>query len=237
MERQVRDRAAYEKVSAALRRQRTGATVADIVAKTALPLSTVRELVPVAADEFSARLEVTESGEIRYSFPRGFVSKYRGFRAGLRKALGAFKKGFKVAATGIFKGWIMVMLVGYFLLFMLIALAALVLSAAASGSNSNSRSSNRGGGLGLTSGIFNMIIRIWFYSELMKPIDRRSYGNQRDFAGARQPKGKPLYKAIFSFVFGDEDPNGRWEDREAQAVIAYIQANRGVISLPELMTL
>jgi hypothetical protein len=234
---QVHDREAYQKVTDAFRRQQNGATVADIVAKTALPLQTVRELVPVAADEYSARLKVTESGEILYVFPRGFTSKYRGFRAGLQRFSDKFKKGVKTAASWAFKVWIMTMLVGYFVLFMLIALAALVLSMAASASGSDNRS-RRGdgiGGLHLASGIFNLIIRIWFYSELLKPLDA-NYRN-RTYAASARPKGRPLYKAIFSFVFGDGDPNADWPAREKQAVIAYIQANRGVISLPELMSL
>jgi Na+-transporting methylmalonyl-CoA/oxaloacetate decarboxylase gamma subunit len=234
MGQRIPDRGAYQKVVNAFRRQRQGATVADIAAKTALPLNTVRELVPLAADEYSARLEVTESGEIRYSFPRGFTSKYHGFRAGLRKCTEAFKKGFRITAAAVFKVWIMGMLVGYFVLFMLIALAALMLSVAGS-ANSNGRSSRRdtGGGMYLASGIFNMIIRIWFYSELTRSLDRRYYGTRT----APRPKGRPLYKAIFSFVFGDGDPNADWASREKQGVIAYIQANRGVISLPEFMTL
>jgi hypothetical protein len=226
---QARDRAAYEKVIGALRRQSKGATVADIVARTALPLETVRELIPAAADEYSGRLEVTESGEIRYSFPRGFTSKYRGFRAGLRRAASAFTKGLKIGAAWVFKVWIMVMLVGYFVFFMLLAVAALTLSVAASfQSNSNSRSSKGGGGLFLASSLFNTIIRIWFYSELLN-ADRRYYRNM-----PAKPRGKPLYKAIFSFVFGDEDPNARWDEQEKRAVIAYIQGNRGVITVPEL---
>ncbi|GHV17072.1 hypothetical protein FACS189493_4040 [Spirochaetia bacterium] len=238
MGQQVRDREAYQRVTDALRRQKNGATVADIVAKTALPLQTVRELVPQAADEYSGRLEVTESGEIRYSFPQGFVSKYRGFRFWLRKAGRTLAKGLKATGIAAFKVWIMVMLVGYFAIFMLIALASLLLSVAASSqSNSNNSSSNRGGGLGglyLTSRIFNMIIRLWFYSELFKSPNQRYSDQQRR---AAKPKGRPLHRAIFSFIFGDGDPNVRWEDKEKQAVIAYIQANRGVISLPELMTL
>jgi hypothetical protein len=234
------DREAYRKVTEAFHRQKGGATVADIVAKTALPLHTVRELVPRAADEYSARLEVTESGEILYSFPRGFTSKYRGFKAGFGRFMEKFGKAAKIAAAAVFKVWIMVMLVGYFVLFMLIALAALMVSVAASSQSSNSRSSNRsGGGIGgmyFASGIFNLIIRIWFYSELTKSLDRRYYGYSRSAQAAR-PKGRPLYKAIFSFVFGDGDPNADWTSREKQAVIAYIQANRGVISLPEFMTL
>ncbi|MDR0759624.1 MAG: hypothetical protein LBF74_05870 [Treponema sp.] len=234
---QVRDREAYQKVTGALRGRRNGATIADIVAKTALPLRTVQELVPVAADEYSARLEVTESGEILYSFPHGFVSKYRGFRAGLRRAAEKIKNGIKIAASWAFKVWIMLMLVGYFVFFMLIALAALVLSMAAS-SNSDNRSSRRGDGIGglyLASRIFNMIIHIWFYSELLKTAD--PYYQGRGAVSQARAKSRPLHKAIFSFVFGDGDPNADWPVREKQAVIAYIQANRGVISLPELMAL
>lgn len=229
------DRAEYEKVTDAFRRRRNGATVADIVAKTALPLQTVRELVPIAADEYSARLEVTESGEILYSFPHGFVSKYRGFRAGLRKAGEKLKKGIKIAASWVFKVWILLMLVGYFVFFMLIALAALVLSMAAS-TSSNNRSSRRDDGIGglfLASRIFNMIIHIWFYSELLKATDPHYRGT----GSPARSRGRPLHKAIFSFVFGDGDPNADWPSREKQAVIAYIQANRGLISLPELMSL
>ncbi|WP_010263213.1 hypothetical protein [Treponema primitia] len=233
---QIKDREAYTKVTEAFKRQQGGVTVADIVAKTALPLNTVRELVPRAADEYSARLQVTESGEILYSFPRGFTSKYRGFKAGFSRFMEKFGKALKIAAEFVFKIWIMVMLVGYFVLFMVIALGSLVISVAAS--NSNNRSSNRsGGGIGgmyFASSIFNMIIRIWFYSELTKSMDRR-YGYGRSVQA--RPKGRPLYKAIFSFVFGDGDPNADWPRREKQAVIAYIQANRGVISLPEFMTL
>ncbi|MDR1947842.1 MAG: hypothetical protein LBQ38_00445 [Spirochaetaceae bacterium] len=236
MEQQVRDKEAYQRVTEAFKRRRNGATVADIVAGTALPLATVRELAEVAADEYSARLEVTESGEIRYSFPRGFTSKYRGFRVGLGKLLEGLKKGVKTGAAFVFKVWIMVMLVGYFALFMLIALASLLLSVAARSSGSDNRSSNRGGGIGgmyMASSIFNMIIRIWFYTELLKPADSR-YARNR---GGARPGRRPLYKAIFSFVFGDGDPNADWSGREKQGVIAYIQANRGVISLPEFMTL
>ncbi|MDR2797318.1 MAG: hypothetical protein LBB80_03150 [Treponema sp.] len=233
----IKDKAAYRKITDAFKKQRKGATVADIAAQTALPLNTIRELVPVAADEYSGRLEVTESGEILYSFPQGFTSKYRGFRAGLRKFTDKVLEGMKIAGTLLFKVWIMVMLVGYFVLFMLIALAALAVSVASNSSNSDNRSEGRGGGgLFLAGSIFDLIIRIWFYSELTKAVDRSFNGRYYTGENSR-PKGKPLYKAIFSFIFGDGDPNGDWTAKEKQAIIAYIQANQGVISLPEYMVL
>jgi hypothetical protein len=233
---QVKDKEAYQKIRTAFKTQRNGATIADIVAKTALPLNTVRELVPVASDEYSGSLEVTESGEILYSFPRGFTSKYRGFCAGLRRFMGKFVKTAQTTGKALFKVWIMVMLVGYFVLFMVIALAALLLSVAVSMSGSNNRSESRGGGglggLYLVSSIFNLIIRVWFYSELTASLSGQPNRRQR-----QKPKGQPLYKALFSFVFGDGDPNADWQTREKRSVIAYIQANQGVISLPEFMVL
>jgi hypothetical protein len=228
----------YRRLVEALKKRRRGLTVADAVAATALPLPLVQELLPRAADEYSARLEVTESGEILYSFPRTFVSRYRGFRAGFKRFLGALGGAAKTAATWFFKVWIMVMLVGYFALFMLIALAALMLSMAGSASSgSDNRSRNSGGGLYLASGLFNLIIRIWFYSELTRSMDRAYYGNYGGRAGPARPKGRPLHQAIFSFVFGEADPNREAENTEKKALIAWLRRNSGTISLPEYMAL
>jgi hypothetical protein len=229
--------APYRKLVEALKKRRRSLTVADAVAASALPLPLVQELLPRAADEYSARLEVTESGEILYTFPRIFTSRYRGFRAGLGRFLAALGGAAKTAAVWFFKVWIMVMLVGYFVLFMLIALTALMVSAAGSSSSrSDKRSRNDGGGFYLVSGIFDLIIRIWFYSELGRSLDRAYTGNYGGTRGPR-PKGRPLHQAIFSFVFGEPDPNREAEKAEKKTLIAWLQQNSGLISLPEYMAL
>jgi hypothetical protein len=217
---------AYKKILLSLKKRRKGATVADISASTALPLSSVRELLPKAADEYRGRLEVTDSGEILYSFPHGFSSRYRGFAAGLRRFANKFAEFAGIAGTFLFKIWIMVMLIGYFVLFMAIALAGVLLTVVAQSRNSGSgrRSSVH---FGLSP--FSLIWRLWFYSELTRP-----YNSYRGAAIPAKTK-RPMHKAIFSFVFGESDPNRGWAEQEHKAVIAYIQANRGVISLPEYM--
>jgi hypothetical protein len=233
MARPVKEKDAYRKVLGAFRRQRGGATVADIAARTALPLAEVKELVPRAADEYSARLEVTQSGEICYSFPRGFRSRFRGPGPALARFFDRAGEFLKKAGVLAFKVWIMVMLVGYFALFMLLALAAVLLSLAARSSGSNGRS--RGSGLGgfyLGTRILDLVIRLWFYSELTRSLDGRP--RRSGTAGAKK---NPLHRAIFSFVFGDGDPNQGWEETEKKALIAYIQSHRGVISLPEYMVI
>ncbi|MDR0602346.1 MAG: hypothetical protein LBG42_08190 [Treponema sp.] len=235
---------AYRRITGTLRRlfrQDRGATAADITAATALPLSTVRELLPRAADEYSGRLQVTESGEILYSFPRGFRSRYRGFRAVLSRCREKAAVCLLAVFSLVFKIWIMMMLVGYFALFMLIALASLALSVVAAGSsNSGGRSGRNGGGRSGRNGgfffaesIFHLVIRLWFYSELTS-----AHGGGTSRRGTSRPgSSRPLHKCIFSFVFGEEDPNRGWASREKKAIIAYLQSHSGIMALPEFMAL
>jgi hypothetical protein len=236
------DRPAYEKITQTFakfgKRGKQGLAMADLVAKTGIPLEKVRELVPVCADEYNGRLEVTASGEILYSFPNGFKSRYRGFKAVAGRFFrGALKFAAK-AAKFLFKIWIVVMLVGYFVLFLLLALAALCLSVVArSSSSSDSGGGGRdgGGGFFFVGNIFSMLWRIWFFSELASGYDRRYYGYYPQTQ--QKPKGRPLHKAVFSFVFGDGDPNASIDEREKQSIIAYIQARDGVITQGEFMAL
>jgi hypothetical protein len=223
---------AYAAICETFRHNRNGVTAADLAARTALPLAVVKELAPKAADEFNAKLSVTESGEILYSFPGAFKSRYRGARAFFKKAAARIGKTGAVFGKWLFKVWIMTMLVGYFALFMLLALAALVLSVAASSSNNNS-SRRDDNAFHLVGGLFNMIIRLWFYSELFN-MERRSYYGS---AAPARPKGRPLHKAIFSYVFGEGDPNATLEQRYTMALIAFIQANKGVINLEEYIAI
>jgi hypothetical protein len=215
---------AYQKITDALRRRKNGATVADVCAATALPLSTVRELLPKAADEYSGHLRVTQSGEILYHFPDGFKSRYRGIGVWLEKAVLKSAVFIKMSLSFLFKVWIMVMLIGYFVLFVALALAGVFLSIAAKSSNSNRKG---GGFFGFR--LFDLLIRMWFYSGLTRP----RYGNTS--VTRNKKEFRPMHRAIFSFVFGEEDPNRDWQERQDKAIITYIQANRGVISLGEYM--
>jgi len=215
----------YLKIVNSLKRRKKRATVADICADTALPLSTVRELLPKAADEYSGHLQVTQSGEILYDFSNGFSSRYRGFGVFIEKAARKVAGAVKSAFVFLFKVWTMVMLIGYFLLFLAIALASVFISVAAQSksSSSNRRSTFYGPNL------FSLFWRIWFYSELTKP--RYGYGTVTQ----KKESKRAMHKAIFSFIFGEDDPNSGWEEKISKAVITYIQSNKGTISLAEYM--
>ncbi|HOX31281.1 MAG TPA: hypothetical protein PLB91_03065, partial [Spirochaetales bacterium] len=212
------------------------ATTADLVALTGLPLAQVQAEVKAVSDEYGARLRVTESGEILYSFPDGMRSRYRGLGPSLKRLWKAFRKGAAAVASYLFKAWIVVMLVGYFLVFVALALLAVFASIAvsASGGSRDSRDNRRGGGLGglwLTSRLIDSIVRVWFYSELFRDPRDRAYARER------RAQKRPLHKAIFSFVFGDGDPDQGWDELEKKAVIAFLQANKGIVTMPEFMAI
>ena len=221
----ISDTRLYEKLIGVFKKNKTGITLADVSAGTGIPLEQVKTLVAVAADEYSARLEVTESGEILYSFPRGFVSRYRGPGPVIKRFFSAFVRFSSAALRFLFKIWIMVMLIGYFLLFVAIALASVILSVSAS---SGSRRRGHGGGT-ISLGLPNMIMRLWLYSEL--------FGSSKRYTVTSAGRGRPLHRAIFSFVFGDDDPNRDRESLEKKAFISYLRRRKGVASVTELMIL
>jgi len=233
-----------DKLVGAFKQRKREATTADLIAFTGLPKVQVEAELPAVADEYGARLRVTESGEILYSFPEGMKSRYRGFRAGFKRFWKSFRKIAAKVGTVAFKVWIVVMLVGYFLFFVALALLAMLASVAVSvgGGSRDGRDDRRGGGLGglwLVSNLVDSFVRLWFYSELFKSPGQREY--ERDMRYERRygegRAKRPLYTAIFSFVFGDGDPNASWDEVEKRAVVAFLQGNKGIMTLYEFMAI
>jgi len=211
------------------------ATVADIAGLTGLPIPQIEEQLPAVADEFGARLKVTEKGQILYSFPSGMRSRYKGFGPQARRILKSAAKFAVEAGKTLFKVWIMGMLVGYFVVFLALALFAMVASIAMQqGGGDRGRDSRRGGGLGglwLTGRLFDTLIRIWFYSEFFKDPSTR-------YRQAENRKNRrPLHKAVFSHVFGDGDPNPSWPEIERKSFVSFLQTHKGVITLAEFMAI
>ena len=221
-----------DKLVDVFRKRKGEATTADLVALTGLPKAQVETEIQAVSDEYGARLRVTDSGEILYSFPSGMKSRYRGFGPSFLRGWKAFRKGAAAVGSFLFKIWIVVMLVGYFVFFLALALLALLVSLAAQFAGKDDSGHGDGiGGFYLASSLIDAIVRIWFYSELFTTPEERAMrrGRKRD--------RKPLHKAIYSFVFGDGDPDANWDTMEKKAFVAFVQANKGLISMPEFMAL
>lgn len=227
--------AVREAIVGAFRKRRGEAAPADIVAFTGLPKPQVDAELPAVADEFGGRLKVTDSGEILYSFPDGFRSRYKGFGPGLKRFLKALGKGATAVGTFLFKAWIMVMLVGYFALFVALIVLALLASVAASAADKDNRGRKSGGGFALTGRLLEMFMRIWFYNEVFKSPNQRRY--EMNVRSRTREARRPLNKAIFSFVFGEPDPNAGHDSVEKRAFVALVKAKKGVVLLEDFMSI
>ncbi len=207
---------------------------ADLARVTGLPLAQINAEMPALADEYRGRIKVSDRGDLIYSFPEGLRSRYRGFGPTLARLAKAIGREAIRAGKALFKVWILVTLVGYFFIFIALALVALFGSIALQQGGGRDRDNRRGGGLGglwLTTRLFDSLVRLWFYSELFKDPETR-YRQQ-----LQRRERRPLHKAVFSHVFGDGDPNGDWDQVLKRAFVAYIQTHKGVITLPEFMAL
>lgn len=226
-----------KKLVTVLKKRKNESTVADLIAATGLPNHQVNESMARVVWEYSGQMKVTESGEILYYFPRGMKNVVNSpgakIRRGLRKAA---EKAGRVLSI-LFKVWIMVTLIGYFVLFVALLLLALFASVAASASSKDSRGStrSRGGGFAgfyLTSQIFRIFLSLLLYSRIEKSSRRSAW------APPQKRKKDPLHLAVFSFVFGTgREEQKEWPERLRKAFIVYVQDHQGIVTLEELMNL
>jgi hypothetical protein len=208
-----------DQVARALRRHDAQGTVADVVGLSGLPRYQVEQVLPAVVSDCRGQMAVTESGEILYRFPQGLTNPRKGF---FRR----FLTGAGKVLRALFKAWIVVMLVGYFILFLLILVAALLISIGASIAKRNDDRDDSGGGFLAMYSVTRLVeffVLLWLYSGDPDQRVRR----QR----------KPFHKAVFEFVFGVEDKPEIREKAERKAFVALVRRNKGTVSLEELMAL
>ncbi len=218
-----------------LKKRRNESTVADMIAGTGLPKYQVEQAAKAALDEYAGNLKVTDSGELLYYFPAGMRSTVRGFGPSVKRIWKTFLRGAARVLSFLFKIWIVVMLVGYFLVFLLLMIAAVIATFAASAAGGRSDRDNRSrrggdgfGGTFLVMRLLDFALRMWFYNSLFQG----SMG-----ARQRRPPGRAFYKSVFGFVFGEGNPNADWDIKEKTRVISYVRSKRGAITIEELMAL
>ena len=204
-----------DRVLGSLRRRNGEATVGDVSTDTGLPYNDVEAVMRKLLAVYKSHLDVDDDGNLRYRFDPAFVR--RGENKGrwwyeLRKTVwDAFKFLFKI--------WIMVMLVGYTIVFILLLIALAV------GAVAGSRGEGDSGGLVLLPlRLLARLLEWMFWIDLFE-------GNSRRRSMVRRQKkkvDKPFYQKVFDYVFGPEvevDPL-----RAHQMFTQFVSANDGVVT-------
>ncbi|MEN9222461.1 MAG: hypothetical protein Q6M04_08495 [Thermostichus sp. BF3_bins_97] len=203
-------------------------TLGDIASSTGLALHDAKQELLNLAQKAEGHLQVSEQGEIAYVFPRGFRSilsrkEQQDRAAALRRKLwGGFLYGLRVSFG--------IMLV---VSIVLIILALIALQMAASrGDDNNNRGRSRGLG-------FYYFPNLWIGNPFWRPYPDYGY---RGYSGRGRSKPQPQEKselnfleAVYSFLFGDGDPNADLEEKRYALIGQVIRANGGVIAAEQVL--
>ena len=209
-------------ILASLRRLKGRATVGDVAADTGLPVEATRHGLKSLLETHRGHLAVSDSGELLYDFDPRLIER------GTEPLLARLSRGLGKALRGAFKAWIVVMLVGYFLVFVVLVIAALFASQRGSDSRGGWSRGRRGGPL--------PIPNFWLWYLIWSPrwrLGRPYYGHRWERTLDKDDR-VPFYKKVFAFVFGPDRPRPTQRQID-RGTIRLIRARKGVITTAELL--
>ncbi|EDX84295.1 hypothetical protein S7335_1992 [Synechococcus sp. PCC 7335] len=216
-------------------------TVGDVATKAGLNVEVAQQGLLALASETQGHMQVSETGEIAYEFPRNFRGVLRNKYWQLRA---------QETLSKVWSALFYVIRISFGIMLMVsiaiisIAIIVLVIAASSQGGG-NSRDNRRGGG-GFVFFPTNFFYLFDFnYGRGRYGRGRGRYPNRGtsryggSYSGGRgrsSPSGEklPFLEAIFSFLFGDGDPNEDLEERRWQAIGSVITNNGGAIAAEQV---
>jgi hypothetical protein len=200
-------------------------TVADVAAQAGIDLNTAQQGVLALAADTQAHMQVSDEGEIAYAFPKSFRAILR--NKSLRLRLQAtWDKVAKVLFYLVRISFGVLLVVSIVLI---VAAIIIIITAANSSKEGNNRSSSRRGGGGM--GLY-LMPRMWFGPS---PFRVMRY-NYRPPAPVKVGQKSELnfFEAIYSFLFGDGDPNADLEEERWRKVATVIRNAKGAITAEQV---
>lgn len=195
-------------------------TVADVASQAGLDLNVAERGVLTLAFEANGHLQVSDAGEIAYVFPRNFRNVLRDKSRQLRRQE-FWAKLWKI----IF--YIIRISFGVFLIasIALLAIALIVIFIALS-ANRDGDDNDSGGGV-----VF--MPNFWFGPDLFWVFTPNYYDDRR--VARRAPDRKMNFlEAVFSFLFGDGNPNANLEEQRWQTIATVIRNHRGAVAAEQI---
>lgn len=195
-------------------------TVGDVAAQAGLELNFAQQGLLALASEAGGHLQVAESGDVVYLFPKNFLSILRNKYWRLRWQKSWAKVwGVLFYLIRISFGIVLVASI----LLLAIAIIAIVIAASASNEEREGGSSNRrygGGGFFMPRFWFGDIF--WYFS----PSYNRRRRQRRKQTNNYQMN---FLESVFSFLFGDGNPNADLEEHRWQTIGAVVRRQKGAV--------
>ncbi len=198
-------------------------TVGDVAAQAGLELNFAQQGLLALASEAGGHLQVAESGDVVYLFPKNFqgILRNKYWRLRWQKA---WSKIWRVLFYIIRISFGIILIAS--ILLMAVAIVAIIV-AANSSNDDREGGSNRGYGGGFGGGFF--VPHFWFgdifwlfdpgYNRRRRQRRRQTSNYQMNFL-----------ESVFSFLFGDGNPNADLEEHRWQTIGSVIRSQRGAVA-------
>jgi hypothetical protein len=191
-------------------------TVGDIASQAGLDVKFVEPGLLALASEAGGHLQVSETGEISYQFPKNFrtVLRSKYLRLRLQEWWG---KVWKILFYLIRMSFGVVLIASIILIFVAIAAILIALNA------SRGEGDNDSGGGGMVFFPSFWVGPDWYW------IFLPDYGRSERRRATGLDGKMSFLEAVYSFLFGDGNPNADLEERRWKAIANTIRNNRGAV--------
>lgn len=201
-------------------------TIGDIASQAGLDIKLAEQGLLALASEAGGHMQVAESGEIAYLFPRNFrdILRNKYWRLGVQEQLGKIWNFVFYLIRISFGLYLMASIAIIFAAIIVIVVAL----------NSRDGEGGDSGGDWMPSGGMG---GNWFFFFTPDYYGQRSTRQRQNQRQNRQRKGRRqdsedsmnFLEAIFSFLFGDGNPNADLEERRWQTIGSLIRNNGGAV--------
>jgi hypothetical protein len=202
-------------------------TVGDVASQAGLEVQVAERDLLALASEAGGHMQVAESGEIAYLFSKNFrdVLRNKYFRLQLQEW---WSKIWRVLFYIIRVSFGLVLIASILLI---MAAIAIILIAIASGRGDNDSDSGWGGSdRGMGGGM-----NFWFSPDFFYIFTPNYYDDRVHQRKLRRTEGKMNFlESVFSFLFGDGDPNVELDERRWRSIATTIRNNGGAIAAEQV---
>jgi len=203
-------------------------TVGDVATQAGLNINLAQQGLLALASDAGGHLQVAESGEIAYLFPKNFRSILR--NKFLRLQLQEWwEKVWRVLFYLIRISFGIVLLLSIVLIFVAIALIVIGINSSSDNNSGGGGRSHSGGG----GGGFSMPL-LWIGPDIFWFFDPGYDQRYRRQRASSERSEMNFLETIFSFLFGDGNPNSDLEERRWQEIATVIRNSRGAVAAEQI---
>ena len=200
-------------------------TVGDVATQAGLNVNLATQGLLALASDAGGHLQVAETGDIVYLFPKNFrtILRNKFWRLRLKEW---WEKIWSVLFYLIRISFGVILIASIVIIFVAIAIILIAISSSNDSSNNSSSSRDDSGGGGMV-----FMPYFWFGSDWFW-VFSPDYDNHSRRSLVSSPEGKRqmnFLEAVFSFLFGDGNPNADLEERRWQEIATVIRNNQGAV--------